>query len=66
MESITKIMRKGQKFLDEPIQVMPKLPSVLSMRVQSALGVHERIPAPITVGHERVRLKWVSRESLGL
>ena len=55
---MTVIEKVGQKYLDEPIVVRPT-----ASRIAKAVAVAINPEAPprdsITVGHERVELKWV-------
>jgi len=67
----TTIERDGQRYVDEPILVRPKPEqrSRIQNAVQAALDPQgffaERPRAPITVGHERVLLRWMKPDGKG-
>ena len=67
----TTITKDGQRYVDEPVLVQPKREarSRLSHAVQAALDPQgqyaERPRAPITVGHERVLLRWMKPDGKG-
>ena len=53
-------IREGQPFYDEPILARPK---ALAVSVSQALRISA--PAPVVIGHERVRLRWMKRDRNG-
>jgi len=67
----TAITHRHQRYLDEPIIVRPKeAPGArTSIAVQAALDPNgffaERVRAPITVGYERVLLRWMTSDGKG-
>lgn len=51
------VLAKGQPFLDQPIQILPK--KLDKLEVALAQAFNSRIfKQPITVGWKRVRLVW--------
>lgn len=52
------IEHEGQEFVDDPIKVFPKLDPV-RVAVACAMNPAYRPPMPITVRHERTRLRWM-------
>lgn len=57
----TAITKEGQKYVDDRVIVAPR---EMTMNVAAALQAHlpqqqRRLPAPITVRHDRVRLNWI-------
>lgn len=62
----TRVTHVGQRFLDEPVLVYPKKerPSRIGAAVQAAFDPEGRllppIKKPIVIGHERVRLNWLT------
>lgn len=63
----TTIEKDGQRYVDEPIVVRPKPSNRLALSVQAAFDPKApfRQPQPIVVGHERVRLRWVTPDGKG-
>ncbi len=65
----TTITKDGQRYVDEPIRVMPKAQDRVVLAVQVALDPQglfaERARAPIVVGHERVLLRWMKPDGKG-
>ncbi len=53
------IAHEGQAYVDEPIQVKPKRQSILTSSVEKALDPNNPGIAPLTIGYQRVRLKWI-------
>jgi hypothetical protein len=53
-------LKDGDPYVDEPIVAMPK-------RLSTAVAVafRHRAPKPITVGHERVMLRWMKPDGNG-
>ena len=60
----TTITKDGQRYLDEPILVQPKRQDPLERAIAEAYGKLVVRP-PITVGHERVRLRWMTGDGKG-
>lgn len=52
---VTTITREGQPFVDDPIVIHQ---SPIAQAVAHAFD--QTLPPPITVGYERVRLRWVN------
>lgn len=65
----TKVTKDGQRFVDEPIQIQPKasaMPSQIGVAVAKAFGEERpKLPEPVTVGHERVELRWIKPDGKG-
>jgi len=58
----TTIKRAGQPFVDDPVYAFPKQVSVITQGVARAFG--SRLPQAVEIGHERVRLRWLSPEGI--
>lgn len=58
------ITRDLQRYVDEPIVVRPCRPSGVALAVAAAFGRSLARP-PITVGYERVLLRWVKPDGRG-
>lgn len=65
----TRVTREGQPYVDEPIEVRPRkeaMPSPIGMAVAAAFGEDKpKVPQPITVGYELVRLRWMRPDGKG-
>lgn len=62
----TSVAHAGQTYLDEPIVVAPKSrPTIMERAVAAAFSRTLQEHAPITVGHERVRLRWMTSDGNG-
>ena len=63
------VILEGQPYVDDPIVVKPKpgtAPNLLERSVAEALGSEVRkAPVPVTVGHERVKLRWMVPDGKG-
>lgn len=57
----------GQPYYDKPVIAAPKiLNKPLDMAVSAALnGGKAKIPPRITLGHQRVRLRWMKPDGKG-
>lgn len=60
----TTITKDGQRYVDEAIVVRPRSPSALEHSVAAAFG-EPQARTPITVGHERVLLRWMKPDGKG-
>ena len=58
----TDVERHGQAYVDEPILVHPKI-TPLGAEVMKAFG--RAPPKPVTIGHDRVRLRWMKPDGKG-
>ena len=58
------LIKDGQPFMDEPIMVYAKRVSIITQAVHSIYG-HGRLPQAITIGHNRVKLRWMKPDSQG-
>jgi hypothetical protein len=54
------ITHQGQEFYDEPVKVWP---TPIASSVQKALGARPSLP--VTVGYERVKLRWMKPDGQG-
>lgn len=67
----TAITKDGQRYVDEPIVVHCKhpAPSPIAIAIQAAFDPKgrfaERPHPPITVGHNRVLLRWMTPDGKG-
>lgn len=52
------IQREGQEFVDDPIRVFPKI-DPMQVAVAFAFNPAYRPPMPVTVRHERAKLRWM-------
>ena len=59
MKQNLKITHEGQRYVDEPIVVYPKRRSIIEASIAAAFNPRERLRSPITVSHERVKLRWM-------
>ena len=56
----TKVLKKGQPYLDEPVTVHPKRVSTIEESLGKALDPNwERSRRPLLTRHERVKLNWI-------
>ena len=60
----TTITNDGQQYVDDPIVVRQKTPSTIEWSVAAAFG-QPRVHLPITIGHERVQLRWMKPDGKG-
>jgi hypothetical protein len=58
MTPLTSILRKGQRYLDEPVFSYPKQVSEIERSVARIFG-RAIVVKPILLGYERVHLDWV-------
>lgn len=63
MKLQTTIDRDGQSYVDDPVYAFPKMPTPVESAVAAAF--EREMPRPITVGHERVRLRWMKPDGHG-
>lgn len=64
----THIAKPGQKYLDEPVYVLPKQEPFDVMKASIALALGGEMPKakpPILVRHERVTLRWMKPDGKG-
>lgn len=65
MNSIAEtVVKRGQKFVDDPVYIMRKKEEVISKHVRRALGDFSD-PEPLLVGHKRVGLRWMKPDGRG-
>lgn len=60
----TSIEFVGQDFIDEPIYALPKKEGAISRSVRAAFGDQTTVN-PLLVGHERVKLRWMTPDGKG-
>ena len=58
------IEREGQQYVDEPVKVRPQQRSAIELSVAAAFG-NKGGPQTITIGHQRVRLRWMKPDGKG-
>lgn len=56
---ITTTIKEGQQFVEDPIYLLPKRPSLVEISVAEAFGKYQIKPR-LLQGHERVKLRWVN------
>lgn len=59
----TAIEREGQPYVDDPVYVRPNPVSLIQASVARAFGI--RLPVPLQIGYERVRLRWRKPDGKG-
>jgi hypothetical protein len=57
------IEREGQEYVDDPVFVDPVRSTPIERSLAAAYG--RKLPQPIQVGHERVRLQWMKSDGRG-
>lgn len=58
------IERQGQPYVDEPVIVRPKA-NIMQRAVTLALGARPQEPKPLTIGYNRVKLRWMQPDGKG-
>jgi hypothetical protein len=58
------IEKDGQAYFDEPVRVYPKARGAIDLSVEAAFKPR-RPREPITVRHDRVRLRWMKPDGKG-
>lgn len=58
--------RTGQAYLDEPVYVKPKTEYISPIAVAIAEMFNRKPPEPIKVGHDRVKLRWLTPDKNGV
>lgn len=61
---VERIEHEGQPFVDEPIRVHARQRSILERSVGQIFGSNDEPPS-ITVGHNRVKLRWMKPDGNG-
>lgn len=59
----TVIEREGQPYVDEPIRANPKAVSEIAASIAKAFD--RSLPKSLTIGHQRVRLRWMKPDGHG-
>jgi hypothetical protein len=59
----TSIEKDGQPYVDEAVIAKPKSVSVIHENVAYIFG--SRLPRPITIGYNRVKLRWMKPDGKG-
>lgn len=64
---VTSILYEGQPFLDEPVRIYPKVKPTIQASVEAAFNPNGYLQnfKPITVRHERVKLRWMKPDGKG-
>lgn len=60
----SEIKKAGQPYVDEPIYILPKKEGAISRSVRAAFGDQTTVN-PLLVGHERVKLRWMTPDGKG-
>lgn len=59
----TSVTSNRQRYVDDPIYARPKPRSVIEISLAQAFD--RKLPTPIVIAHERVRLRWMTPDGKG-